>query len=65
MIEGEDITLEFYWKNAVFVSPYSGVKVFIEIKKVEKIKTDKGFQNLITSTEDIYYLQNELTDFTI
>lgn len=65
MIEGEDITLEFYWKNAVFVSPYSGAKVFIEIKKVEKIKTDKGFQNLITSTEDVYYLQNELTDFTI
>jgi hypothetical protein len=49
--EPEDITLQFYYKKAVFTSPYSGAKVDVDIKKVERfadVYTLGKYQTIIT-----------------
>lgn len=56
-----DITIEFLYKKAVYVSPYTGVSVPINIKQV------KGYGNNwieIISDAGVSYNKYELTEFS-
>lgn len=61
MIE-EDVTIEFYHKEAVYTSPITGGKTTIKIKKVIKRPDTFGrFYNIITSTNGIRYHERDLS----
>lgn len=59
--EPEDITIEFYHKKAIYVSRITGCQTVIDIKKVEKHPDTFGrFNNLIMSTNGVFYWEDEL-----
>lgn len=61
-METKDITLEFYYKKAIYISPVTKSEVHIEIKKVLSFN---GGDPIIFSTNGIGYYKSELTSFTI
>lgn len=64
-----DITLEYYYKKAIYVSPITGCRINIDFKRVEE--TNHRFDGeLITdvyilSTNGVFYHEKQLTDFGI
>lgn len=68
-MQDTDITLEYYYKKAAYVSPITGHRINIDFKKVQEnshrfsgeIVTDV----YILSTNGVFYHEKELTDFSI
>lgn len=57
----EDITIEFYFKKAIYVSPITGYETFIDIKEVYRmVDGQRTLKTVIVSTKGIEYYKDEL-----
>jgi len=69
MTHQEDITLEYYYKKAVYVSPITGSRVDINFKRVQEnshsYNGEKRTDVYILSDRGVFYHEKELTDFSI
>lgn len=64
MSEEEDITLEFYFKKADYVSEFTKAIVPIEIKRVVK-HICGGSGTYILSSHNVWYRKSDLSNFRI
>ena len=57
----EDITVEFYFKKAIYVSPITGSETFIDIKEVyQMVDGQRTLKTIIVSTNGVEYYKDEL-----
>lgn len=57
----EDVTLEFYYRKAIYKSPITGCVVEVDIKQVFNIKYPLNVLTIILSTHGVEYNKEDLS----